>query len=265
MMSELDIVSIATNGYTKYWLNMVQSFIQNNSVFKNVVIHVITDDPNFVELSAPKKSGLKYVIHLVESEPWPYPTLLRYRYMSQIFSQIETNNFMYIDSDMLFHPGFDSELDESLVKHKLNFVSHPGYWQDFSKKRNKPNLANTRVLIGNLYRKLMLGGQGAWETKKSSKAFVPRKDRRDYICGGTWFGNKESIRVMIQELEKNTDVDLGNGIIAKWHDESHLNRWYSEFGGNLLKPDFCFDPTYPNLSNLKPKIEAVNKGLLVRD
>jgi hypothetical protein len=264
MMSEIDIVSIATNGYTRYWLKMVESFVQNNKAFKRVVIHLITDDPDFVALSAPKKPWLKYATYSVGSEPWPYPTLLRYRYISEVFNEIETDNFMYIDSDMLFHPGFDSELARAFANNDLNFVAHPGYWQSDTKNRIELNSVSFRSIIAKSRRKLVLGSQGAWETRQASSAFVPRKDRKNYICGGVWFGNRESIRVMIHELEKSTDMDLENGIIAKWHDESHINRWYSEFGGNLLKPDFCFDPTYPNLANLKPKIEAVNKGFMDR-
>ena len=258
-MTSLDIVSIATNGYTKYWHDMIKSFQDNNKVFQNVVAHIITDDPKFVTDYASKNSEIRFVVHQIESMPWPLPTLMRYTYISKITKFLVSENFLYIDSDMKFHPGFELEMETALRRNQINLVIHPGYWRSNNLKSIKTELPSVKFVISDLYRKLRLGGLGAWEVRRKSTAFVSRKNRRIYVCGGVWFGKRDLIVKMINTLKFETEVDLRNGIISKWHDESHLNKWFATNGANLLDPSFCFDPRLSNLVGLTPRIEAIVK------
>lgn len=258
-MTSLDVVSIATNGYTKYWLNMITSFQENNVVFEKVVVHVLTDDPEFVIDYANKNPKMKFVAHQVESMPWPLPTLMRYNYISRIGEFLESENFLYIDSDMIFHPDFDFEMNKNLREYPVNLVIHPGYWRARYASSLSVNLMSFKMLISDLYKRLKFGGLGAWETSRRSTAYVTRKNRNVYVCGGVWFGERVQILIMVNLLKLKTEVDLRNGIIAKWHDESHLNNWLVSYGANLLSPSFCFDPRLSNLTGLKPLIEAVVK------
>ena len=47
---------------------------------------------------------------------------------------------------------------------------------------------------------------------------------------------------MMKELKKRVDTDYSNDIIALWHDESHLNKFFSENKDrvNDLSPDYAF-------------------------
>ena len=259
-MTTLDVVSIATNGYTKYWLNMITSFQENNTVFEKVVVHVLTDDLEFVTDHAEKNTKMKFVAHQVESMPWPLPTLMRYEYISRIAEFLKSENILYIDSDMIFHPDFDYEMEKALREYSVNLVVHPGYWRPHYASFLRVNLMSMKMLLSDFYRKLKFGGLGAWETCRKSTAYVKRRDRNVYVCGGVWFGERVQMMKMVNLLKLKTEVDLRNRIIAKWHDESHLNNWLVSHGANLLNPSFCFDPRLSNLSGLKPLIEAVVKG-----
>ena len=68
------------------------------------------------------------------------------------------------------------------------------------------------------------------------------------------------------DIKKNKyiEIDLNNGLIAKWHDESHLNWWYANFGGHLLNPEYCFDEKSKHLTGLLPRVIAVDKVGTVR-
>jgi hypothetical protein len=111
---------------------------------------------------------------------------------------------------------------------------------------------------------MLIGGLGSWEEKVESDAFVPRHLRKKYFCGGVWFGKRESIFALLKNLSNATENDLKKGIIAVWHDESHLNRWASENVHGEESPELCFDETYPQLHGLSPSVTAVRKTLKTR-
>jgi hypothetical protein len=106
---------------------------------------------------------------------------------------------------------------------------------------------------------IRVGGIGAWEMRPQSAAFVPRECRTQYFCGGTWFGPRHDIGEMLKGLSNQVSEDKNNGMIAKWHDESHLNKWANENRHTVSSPELCFDETYPQLKKLKPSIIAVRK------
>jgi hypothetical protein len=259
-MSGIDVICIATNGYTSYWLSMIESFLGNTTRFENIVIHVATDDPKFIHQFGPKSHGVEYRTYKIDSEPWPMATLLRYKYISEIVDNCETPYFLYIDADMYFHKNFDELLVKNLHSNGINFIHHPGYWRDIQRFKFRTNSVTFRMILGDIKRRITLGGLGAWETRKLSEAYVPRASRKIYICGGIWFGTKQLLIEIVTDLNDKVNKDLKNNIIAIWHDESHLNRWYSEHGGNVLDPSFCYDPTYQNLSGLTPLVQAIQKN-----
>ena len=70
---------------------------------------------------------------------------------------------------------------------------------------------------------------------------------------------KEKYLQLQEILEKNVDEDMNNGIIARWHDESHLN-WYASRNVRyrLLNPSYA----YPEDVKLpfKEKIKVLDKA-----
>jgi hypothetical protein len=101
---------------------------------------------------------------------------------------------------------------------------------------------------------------GAWEDNDQSCAYVMVKQRRDYVCGGAWFGWTDRVLQMSGVLAVRTDEDLANNLVARWHDESHINWYLAHNAATLLDPEYCYERTYPHLQVIKPRIEAVNKG-----
>jgi hypothetical protein len=106
---------------------------------------------------------------------------------------------------------------------------------------------------------MKLGGLGSWESDPRSNAFVARKFRTNYFCGGTWFGERKAIFEMLTNLSGKVSEDLQNNFIANWHDESHINKWAVENVHTTENPELCFDETYPQIRKLRPVIVAVRK------
>jgi len=61
-------------------------------------------------------------------------------------------------------------------------------------------------------------------------------------------------------LSARIEQDLSRNVIARFHDESHINWFAATYKINLLRPDLCFDSSYPNLKGIAPRILAVDKN-----
>lgn len=65
-----------------------------------------------------------------------------------------------------------------------------------------------------------------YETNPLSKACINDGDGNTYFFGGFWGGKREKILEMCKINYDNIEEDLKNNIIAIWHDESHINRYF---------------------------------------
>jgi hypothetical protein len=63
------------------------------------------------------------------------------------------------------------------------------------------------------------------ETNPQSTAYISPENEGIYYQGCFWGGSSNEVCKMISKLKNNTQVDLDNNIVAKWHDESHLNHY----------------------------------------
>ena len=66
-----------------------------------------------------------------------------------------------------------------------------------------------------------------FEYRKFSRANISLKKifSGDYVQGTLWGGKKDKFFSALDWLNKSTELDLNNGIIAKVHDESYLNAY----------------------------------------
>jgi histo-blood group ABO system transferase len=153
--------------------------------------------------------------------PWPDGTLLRYHYYWQAREIIREYDFvMACDADMRFVGEVGPEIVEELVA-----TQHPGF-------RDK---------------------RGSYEQRRNSTAFVADNESGDYYCGGFIGGKPHFFLQMVQTIVRNIDIDKSNGLIAEWHDESHLNRYLMTHAPTrVLSPAYCtpqgakwFVPTEP--------------------
>lgn len=68
-----------------------------------------------------------------------------------------------------------------------------------------------------------------YERRKESLAYVPRGLRQyRYYHAGVNGGRAEEYLAMCKALKANIEEDYRNGIVAIYHDESHVNKYFSE-------------------------------------
>ncbi len=253
------VMSVATNLYLDYWKSMVQSAEIISKPEDEVTFFVFTDNLSEAEIFA---RGLKNVkVRAFEINPyrWPEATLLRYQIFASRMDQMNTDVLMHLDADMLISKNPWARVKQKLDSEKVCLVSHPGYWRPIGSRRIWLYVCHPLLAYRDLRIRMRQGGLGAWESDPISTAYVPRKFRRNYFCGGTWFGTHDAIKELVFILSQQVTADLGKHYIAKWHDESHINRWAIENHHTTENPELCFDETYPQIKHLTHSIIAVRK------
>ena len=260
-MKTLAVLTVATRHYYEYWEKMVMSAEENMCKDIKINFHVFTDRYSSADNFKPKSSSVNVIPHEIANLGWPEATIKRYQIISNFREEFTEDYLLHLDADMLFKTSLSALYDELQQDNEIRLVVHPGYYRPKRLIRIKFYFQNLRYLIIDLKLKLKIGGIGAWETNKKSKAYVSRKKRKRYFCGATWFGPRLKVLDFCDNLARNVESDASFGIIAKWHDESHLNQWAAENDFKVLSPRFCFDPTMPQLKQLNEFIRAVDKRI----
>ena len=258
------VMSVATNLYLDYWKSMVQSAELVSKFEDEVTFFVFTDNLSEVKNFAGTLKNVRVRAFEITSYGWPEATLLRYQIFSSNMDQMNTDVLMHLDADMLISRNPWPRVKQKLATEKVCLVLHPGFWRPKGVRRVYLYVLHPLLAYKDLRVKIKQGGLGAWESDPKSTAFVPKKYRREYFCGGTWFGTHEAIKELVLTLSEQVSHDLDKNYIAKWHDESHINRWAIENNHTTENPEMCFDETYPQIKHLTHSIIAVRKNKKTR-
>ena len=261
----LGVLTVATNIYIDYWREMAMSFDKNCKPDENVVLHVFTNRLDEVQRIKSELKNVLVVGHEIPDYRWPEATLLRYQIFNNASEEFSEDVLMHLDADMLITSSPLEKIFNASTVGQMCLVSHPGYWRpQIFRNRVIFYWKNITLFFSDLRMILRVGGLGSWETDSLSAAYVPRGNRLNYVCGGTWFGQKEVFIKLISELSRNVENDLERGKVAVWHDESHLNSWSTQNSHQLIDPSLCFVANYPQLAGLTSIIAAVEKEVATR-
>jgi hypothetical protein len=254
-------VSVATNIYIKYWESMAAS--ADRYLFPNnrTTLYVFTDDPARAEAFARTLKRIHVVAIKVDPLNWPEATLLRYSLMVKSAHLLVDDVLMHIDADMELVNPVGPSLEATEWAGGLALVQHPGFRRPTGTGLAALYLSDPRLAVSDLRLWRRFRGLGAWEERPESLAFVPPDHRHTYVCGGVWLGTRSAVLHMSRELAGNVQADLDGGIVASWHDESHLNAYASLHAHSILDSSYCFVPSYGNLKDLEPRIRAIDKGI----
>lgn len=230
---KLAIIFIGTGQYLNFlpsWYescekNLVPSIEKKYFVFTDGEISNVPDNVNIFEQK-----------HL----PWPYITLLRFDTILKAKNQLlEFDYVLFLDADTLIV----SEIDEKdiFTDKKYIGVHHPCHFMNMPPHDKFP---------------------GAFETDNRSLAAVSdENDTSVYFQGCVWGGKVPYVVEMIEELNRRTQVDLNNDVIALWHDESQMNKFFSERRDDVhvLGPEYAYPETFSSCCNFEAKIVHLEK------
>lgn len=158
-------------------------------------------------------TDLDEALLFVPNLPHPLNSLLRFYYLNQIKLD-EYDLVYYIDSDCEVVSEIGPEIFPD-KKGQLVAVEHP--WQGI----------NSEI----------------YERNPNSTAAVQESKGMHYFQGSFFGGYTTDFIAMSKELEKNINADLKKVFIAKWYDESHLNKYFIDHPPKQLHMGYAYpDP-----------------------
>lgn len=217
MNKSIGILYLCTGPYKLFWDDYYNSFEKNfmTNLKKHYYVFSETIDSGLEKYQ--NNSNVTF-IH-IDSMPWPLITLLRFKYFLDVKDKISAHDYlMFSNSNLICNKIVnESEFlpDESRGEY-MSFCQHPGYW--------KTSLYNV-----------------PYERRKKSNAYIPYNCGETYVIGALFAGKTDHFLRMSEILNSRISDDLKKNIIAKWHDESHLNRYLiGKKDYKLLSPSFCY-------------------------
>lgn len=144
---------------------------------------------------------------------WPYDTMMRFEMYDNQRETLARMDYLFAcDADMLFVAPVGNEILGDLVG-----TQHPGY----------------------------VGRRGTYETNPASRACINRHEGEIYFAGGFYGGSSKNVLDLVHTCIKNIRDDLSRNIIAIWHDESHLNRYFIDHNPTIvLSPSYCYPESW---------------------
>jgi hypothetical protein len=230
-------VAIAFIGTSKY-LNFLPNYYEK--IHENFLPN--TDKTFLVFTDGEGEFPEDVKIYQQEHLEWPYITLTRFEILNKAKEEIAKHDWLvFLDADTLV---VNKILEEDFFSDKPLFgVWHPCHNLGMPPHNKIP---------------------GAFETNPLSLACVDMSIGSYplvYYQGCLWGGKTPEVLNMIDELESRVKKDLENDVIAVWHDESHLNKYFIEHKDqvNILPPEYAYPEVFAGYCDFDPKIVHLAK------
>lgn len=209
---KIGLLIIATNKYTDF-LNPLIVSADSFFLKKHDVTYFV-----FTNKDISISTNRKVTSVLTNHKEWPWMTLGRYKIFTNNHDKLSEMDYLfYCDADMKFVGDVGDEILGDLVG-----TIHPGFYSN-------TNASNV-----------------ALEKRKESLAYLPPNTIRYYYAGGFNGGKTNEFLKMSEIISNNIDIDLKkHNIIAEWHDESHMNKYFFENRPTIeLPPSYCYPESW---------------------
>jgi histo-blood group ABO system transferase len=240
------LIIVATGNYINFIPKLLVSVKAYFFTEHNVTVYLMTEKQDFSE---PKIQKI-----LIKHEPWPFVTLKKYNFITEHKMKFNNADFIFLcDADLLFVSNVGEEILPNQLEKNVG-VDHPG----FTVRPRATNLFNKALKkIGLPYMKRNMRKRGPYESNLNSTAFVSKCKAGYYYTGAFVGGFKDNFLSLAETISQNVNDDLSNNIIAVWHDESHLNKYFFDNPPKMLSASYY----YPENENLpyEKKILALEK------
>ena len=195
---KIAIVYTCTGDYVYFWEGFYRSFHEKFVPEAEKDYFVFTDaEALFAEKDDPH-------IHRIRQENlgWPGNTLYRFRMIHSIEEQLRSFDYVFLFNANLVCMETVHAKDVLPEGNRIVVVQHPK--SDVRRPYKHP-----------------------YDRNPKSIAYIPYTELKAkyYVCGGINGGSTDAYLSMIRDLDRRVDEDDAHGVLARYHDESHINRY----------------------------------------
>jgi len=220
------ILYVCTGKYIRFWDEFYQSCEEHFMPGVEKHYYVFTDQA-FAEETLDNVTKVHQ-----ENLGWPDNTLRRFHMFQKVDDALASNDYLYFfNANCRFKRPIGAEfLPER--EDQLVVVRHPG-------QVNKP------------------ADQVPYERNPRSRACIRLGQGDYYVCGGVNGGSSVAFLAFAKAARAAIDADFRDGIVAQWHDESHLNRYILDHPHTVRHEGYCYPQNWK--LNAEPIIEVRDK------
>lgn len=209
---KIAILYICTGKYDIFWKGFFENFEEKFIYEAEKEYFVFTDAEKIW-----KEENLKVHKIYQENLGWPGNTLKRFEMFLRMKKELQSFDYIFFFNA---NARCNTEITAAEMlpqgEKRLTVVQHPGF---FDKKNTEFD----------------------YDRNENSMAYIPMGEGQYYVCGGINGGYATDYLQLADTLAQNIRDDEAKGIIARWHDESHLNRYIIDRTDvRVLPPSFCF-------------------------
>lgn len=209
MRPKIAVLYIATGRYIIFWDGFYQSAEKNFLPNYKKHYFIFTD-------AETQKFGKNVTRIYRKQHAWPYDTLDRFDLFASIENQLKKYDYIYFlnaNAEVVSMVG-----DEILptIEQGITVAWHPGYYLEKD--------VDTYP----------------YDRNSKSAAYIPYGKGKYYVQGGFNGGRTKDYLRLIHTLKEKTTLDKRNGIMARWHDESHLNKYILDKNPLVMPPNYIW-------------------------
>lgn len=217
MEKSIGILYLCTGPYKLFWEDYYSSF--EKYFLPDFIKHYYIFAEKF-DKGLEKYEGNKNITFVhIDAMPWPLITLLRFRYFLSIEEELNKYDYlMFTNANVVCNETITAAefLPDVSKGQEMSYCQHPGYW---------------KTPIYNV----------PYDRNKKSNAYIPYNCGKNYVIGAMFAGKTDAFLGMSHVLNERIEDDLKRNVIARWHDESQLNRYIvGKNGYKLLSPGYCY-------------------------
>lgn len=231
-MKKIAILYICTGKYNQFFKGFYES--SEKYLLSEMYKHyfVFSDDVN---LSSESNVTITYR----KCQGFPADSLFRFEYFLEVEDKLKDFDYIYFFNG---NSQFLQSVGEEILPDKTGLVGALWPW----------------IYVG---KGIHTKSPAFWpyEHNKKSLAYISPYEHKPYhyFMGGVNGGTSEEYLKMIKTLAQNIRTDYNNGIIAKVHDESHINRYFRDHDCKILGKEYCWPEDWT--PDFAPKMIFRNK------
>ena len=249
---KVQFVFIGTGDYWNFLPGWYESIDDKLFGYENEVVKKSYDVYGDGNINAPGPPS--FICNEVAHKEWPYITLERFDTVTPSYSNAQYFNMR--DDDWIIFLDADTRV-----------VADISLEEFFGDALNDPNKKYIGVHHPCHYLKFPPHDKypGAFETNPLSKSAINEEDweRGVYFQGCLWGARVSSWLTICNELSDRIYEEHKNKVIAKWHDESHLNKFFMEHFDevHVLGPEYAYPEVFADacVGHFEPKIVHLAK------